>query len=92
MLVALIMAFSWSSNGWSHGEKTRIIPETLSVKAGGKLKVVVEGLEGTKTATFRLTGLSEKLDLGQFPISTDDFTQVLEIPADLPPGSYRLTG
>jgi hypothetical protein len=38
-----------------------------------------------------LTGLSGKVDLGQFPVSSDDFTQVLELPADLPPGSYRLT-
>jgi hypothetical protein len=29
--------------------------------------------------------------LGQFPVSSDDFTQVLELPADLPSGSYRLT-
>jgi hypothetical protein len=49
------------------------------------------GLIGTKTATFSLTGLSGKYDLGQFEIGSDDFTQVLEIPADFPPGNYRLT-
>jgi len=90
-LTALIITATWSTAGWSHGEGTSIIPEALSVKAGGKLKVEVKGLEGTKTATFNLTGLTGKFDLGQFPISSDDFTQVLEIPSDLSPGSYRLT-
>lgn len=91
MVAALAITVTWSSAGWSHGEKTSIIPETLSVKAGEKLKVEVKGLEGTKTAAFNITGLAGKIDLGQFPISSDDFTQVLEIPADLSPGSYRLT-
>jgi hypothetical protein len=91
MVVALTIIVAWSSASWSHGDETSIIPEALSVKAGGKLKVEVKGLVGTKTATFILTGLTGKFDLGQFPISSDDFTQVLEIPSDLPPGSYRLT-
>ena len=76
---------------WSHGEGTQIVPESLTVKAGGKLKVTVNGLVGTKTAIFRLTGMFGKFELGEFKISSDDFTQVLEIPADVPPGSYRLT-
>lgn len=91
MVAALAITVTWSSAGWSHGEKTSLIPETLSVKAGDKLKVDVKGLVGTKTATFHLTGLTGKFDLGQFPISSDDFMQVLEIPSDLSPGSYRLT-
>jgi hypothetical protein len=41
--------------------------------------------------SFRLTGMTGKYELGEFPISGDDFTQVLKIPADAPPGSYRLT-
>ena len=56
-----------------------------------ELEVQVNGLMGTKTATFRLTGMTGKYELGEFPISSDDFTQTLKIPADLPPGSYRLT-
>lgn len=91
LIVVLTTSFLWNTTGWSHGDKTSIIPEALSVKAGGKLKVEVKGLVGTKTASFSLTGLSGKVDLGQFPISSDDFTQVLELPADLSPGSYRLT-
>jgi hypothetical protein len=35
--------------------------------------------------------MTGKYELGEFPISGDDFTQVLKIPADAPPGSYRLT-
>ncbi len=89
--VALTITFTWTSTGWSHGDKTSIIPEALSVKAGAKLKVEVKGLADTKTATFTLTGLSGKFDLGHYPIDSDDFSQVLEIPSDLPPGSYRLT-
>ena len=91
MVIALTITFTWNSTGWSHGDKTSIIPEALSVKAGDKLKVEVKGLADTKTATFTLTGLSGKFDLGQFPINSDDFSQILEIPSDLPPGSYRLT-
>jgi hypothetical protein len=91
LIVALAISFSWNSIGWSHGDKTSIIPESLSAKAGGKLKVEVKGLTGTKTAKFSLTGLSGKVDLGEFAISSDDFTQVLDLPADLSPGSYRLT-
>jgi len=91
MLAIASVAFSWSVAAWAHGEGTRIVPASLSVKAGSELEVTVNGLVGTDTATFKLTGISGKYDLGQFPISTDDFTQVLAIPADAQPGSYRLT-
>jgi hypothetical protein len=76
---------------WSHGEGTSIVPASLTVKSGSELEVKVNGLVGTKTATFRLTGMTGKYELGEFPISSDDFTQVLKIPADAPPGNYRLT-
>lgn len=85
------LALTWSSVAWSHGEGTTIVPKSLNVKAGSELEVTVNGLVGTKTATFHLTGMSGKYELGKFPISSDDFTQVLKIPAELPPGSYRLT-
>ena len=91
MLAIASVAFSWSAAAWGHGEGTRIVPASLSVKAGSELEVTVHGLDGTDTATFKLTGISGKYDLGQFPISTDDFTQVLAIPTDAQPGSYRLT-
>jgi len=91
IVVALSMSFVWNTLGWSHGDETSIVPASLSAKAGGKLKVEVKGLAGTKTATFSLTGLTGKVDLGQFPIGSDDFTQVLDLPPDLAPGSYRLT-
>jgi hypothetical protein len=79
---------------WAHGEETNIIPESLNVKAGSQLKVTVNGLVGTKTATFTLTGMFGKFELGEFQIESDDFSQVLDIPSDVPPGppgSYRLT-
>jgi len=75
----------------SHGDSTTIIPASLTVKSGSDLEVTVNGLVGTQTATFRLTGMTGKYELGEFPISSDDFTQTLKIPADLAPGSYRLT-
>jgi len=90
-LFAFAMIFGWHTAAWSHGDKIQIIPEKLNVRSGDKLQVKVMGLMGTKTATFNLTGLSGKYGLGQFDISSDDFTQVLEIPADLPAGNYRLT-
>lgn len=90
-LIAFSLTFGWHTAAWSHGDKIQIIPEKLNVRSGDKLQVKVMGLMGTKKATFNLTGLSGKYDLGQFDISSDDFSQVLEIPADLPAGSYRLT-
>ena len=90
-LVTVSLAFSWSSVALGHGEETRIIPASLTVKSGSELKVTVNGLVDTKTAIFQLTGLAGKYALGEFQISSDDFTQVLQIPADIPPGSYRLT-
>ncbi|MCK5196076.1 MAG: hypothetical protein KAQ71_19840 [Desulfobulbaceae bacterium] len=85
------LVFSWSTSLWAHGEGTQIVPESLSVKAGSKLTVTVNGLVGTKTASFNLTGMTGKFELGEFPINSDDFTQILQIPADVPPGTYRLT-
>jgi hypothetical protein len=76
---------------WSHEGGTAIVPSSLTVKSGSDLEVKVNGLVGTQTATFRLTGMTGKYELGEFPISSDDFTQTLKIPAGLAPGSYRLT-
>ena len=89
MIISLVL--TWSTVVWSHGEGTTIVPKSLNVKPGSELEVTVNGLMGAKTATFHLTGMSGKYELGKFPISSDDFTQVLKIPAELPPGSYRLT-
>ena len=93
LIAAIIIAvnFCWITAVWSHGEGIQIAPETLSVRSGAKLQVKVNGLENTKTATFSLTGLAGNYDLGEFPISSDDFVQVLQIPPDLPAGSYRLS-
>ena len=90
LIITLSVSFGWNIMAWSHGDETSIIPVSLSAKAGDKLKVEVKGLTGTKTAKFSLTGLTGKVDLGEFSISSDDFTQVLDLPADLSPGSYRL--
>lgn len=91
LFLAFGMAFAFSTFSWGHGEETTIVPATLNVKAGSELKVTVSGLVGSDTARFRLIGISGKYELGKFPISTDDFTKELQIPANLPPGSYRLT-
>lgn len=91
VFVTLAIILSWNVPAWSHGDKVQIVPEKLNARAGGTLQVKVNGLVGTKTAKFSLTGLAGKYDLGQFSISSDDFTQVLQLPADLPAGSYRLT-
>ncbi len=88
--LAALLLIAISTQAGAHGEAVRIVPETLTVKAGSPLAVDVEGLAGTKTAQFTLTGLFGKVDLGSFPISKDDFHQIIEIPADTSPGSYRL--
>ena len=84
IITGLVMALAVSTSAWSHGDKIQIIPETIHTKSGAALPVRVSGLVGTKTATFSLTGLSGNYDLGQFDISSDDFSQVLQIPEDLP--------
>ena len=76
---------------WAHGDGTTIVPASLNVKAGSELKVTVNGLIGTETATFWLTGIFGNYELGTFAIASDDFTQVLQIPSDIQPGIYRLT-
>ena len=90
-LVAVSFVFSWTTVARGHGEGTRITPASLTAKSGSELEVTVNGLVDTKTATFRLTGMAGKYELGEIPISSDDFTHVLQIPSDVPPGSYRLT-
>jgi len=90
-IVAICAAFFITGIAWGHGDATRIVPKSLTAKAGSELEVTVNGLVGSKTATFRLTGMFDKYDLGTFPIKSDDFTQVLQIPSNVLPGSYRLT-
>ena len=90
-LLSAFLAFGLTNEVWAHGKGTKIVPATLNVKAGADLEVTVNGLVGTKTATFRLTGMFGKFELGEYEISSDDFTQVLKIPANAQPGSYRLT-
>ncbi len=90
MGIAALSLVAISTPVWAHGEGVRIVPESLTVKAGGSLAVEVEGLVGTDKAHFTLTGLFGEVDLGTFDISKDDFHQVLKIPADTSPGSYRL--
>jgi hypothetical protein len=87
-LISISLALFSVTVTWGHGKGTRITPASLSIKSGSELEVTVNGLVGTKTATFRLTGIAGKYELGEFPISSDDFTQVLKIPSDIP---YRLT-
>jgi hypothetical protein len=91
VVIVSIVAIGMNSTAWSHGDKIQIVPETMTTQSGGTLQVKVNGLVGAKKASFSLTGLSGKYDLGEFSINSDDFTQVLQIPADLPAGSYRLT-
>jgi hypothetical protein len=90
-IVAICAAFFITGIAWGHGDGTSIVPKSLTAKAGSGLEVTVSGLVGTKTATFQLTGMLGKYDLGTFPIKSDDFTQMLQIPSDVPPGSYRLS-
>jgi hypothetical protein len=91
VLILIGLAISPMTVAWGHGKGTRITPASLTVKSGSELEVTVNGLVGTKTATFRLTGIAGKYELGEFPISSDDFTQVLKIPSDIPNYSYLLS-
>lgn len=90
VLIVGIFFMSFSAAAWAHGDATSIVPEKLNAQSGSELKVTVSGLTGTKTAVFRLSGMTGEWDLGTFPIDTDDFTKTLNIPEDVPPGSYRL--
>jgi hypothetical protein len=44
VFVATSIVFSWSTGVRGHGEGTRIVPDSLTVKAGSDLKVTVNGL------------------------------------------------
>ena len=90
-IVAICAAFFITGIALGHEDGISIVPKSLTAKSGSGFEVTVNGLVGTKTATFQLTGMFGKFDLGTFPIKSDDFTQVLQIPSDVPPGSYRLT-
>ena len=91
LVIVWALVLARPSLSLAHGEGTRIVPAALSVKAGSELKVTVNGLVGTDTATFHLTGISGKYELGSFSIESDDFEQMLPIPSEVPPGTYRLT-
>ena len=70
-LISISLALFSVTVTWGHGEGTRITPASLTVKSGSELEVTVNGLEDAETATFRLTGMAGKYDLGEFPISSD---------------------
>ncbi len=55
-LIIIGLVFTGTTVLWAHGGGTTIVPQSLSVKAGSELAVTVNGLTGTKTATFKLTG------------------------------------
>lgn len=88
--LTLTLAFAWSPAAWGDAKDTSIMLDTSTVKSGSELKVMVHGLVGAETANFRLTGMTGIYELGEFKVSNADFTQVVKIPADVPPGKYRL--
>jgi len=88
LIFTLILA--WSPVALGDAKDTMIMLDSPVVKSGSDLKVKVHGLVGTKTANFQLLGITGIYDLGEFKINSADFTQVLKIPVDLPPGKYRL--
>jgi hypothetical protein len=88
--LTLTLALAWSPVAWGDAKDTSIMLDSSTVKSGSDLKVMVHGLVGTKTANFRLTGMTGIYELGEFEVSSADFTQVVKIPADVPPGKYRL--
>ena len=49
LVTFLILCFAvfGSTWVWAHGEGTKIVPESLNVKAGSQLKVTVNGLVDT---------------------------------------------
>lgn len=84
------LTLAWSPVALGDSKDTSIKLDSPNVKPGSDLKVKVHGLVGTKTANFQLLGMTGIYDLGEFKVNSADFTQVLKIPSDVPPGSYRL--
>jgi hypothetical protein len=84
------LTLAWSPVALGDAKDTMIMLDSPAVKSGSDVKVKVHGLVGTKTANFQLLGMTGIYDLGEFKISSADFTQVLKIPSDVPPGNYRL--
>ena len=77
-LLSAFLAFGLTNEVWAHGKGTKIVPATLNVKAGADLEVTVNGLVGTKTATFRLTGMFGKFELGEYE-QADEYLNVAEV-------------
>jgi len=90
IMLSLVLVLGTAATAMSHGEETAIVPEKLVVSAGDELKVTVEGLEDAKVAVFTLKGMFGDIDIGSFPIDSDDFSQVIMIPEKIEPGSYSL--
>lgn len=91
LLAVAALTLAAGGVAWAHGEETSIVPASLNAKAGGELKVRVNGLSGAKEASFALEGMFGKRELGKLAVKSDDFDTVLKIPADVQPGAYKLT-
>lgn len=89
-MVALMFALVVPALAVAHGGDVSITPESLVLRAGSEVQVEVGGLVDTDEATFELKGMFGSTSLGTYKINSDDFTQVLNIPDNVEPGSYSL--
>lgn len=89
-MIALMFTLAVPAMTFAHGGAVSITPESLVLRAGSEVTVEVGGLVETNEATFELKGMFGSIDLGTYKIKSDDFIQVLNIPANVEPGSYSL--
>ncbi len=73
----------------AHGEPV-ITVSPVSVPAGGEVLVTGTEMEEGELFAITLEGITLSVPLGEAPVAGEGFEVTLTIPADTPPGSYRV--
>lgn len=73
----------------AHGEPV-IVVKPISVPAGGEISVSGTEMEDGEMFVITLEGITTSIPLGEAAVVDEGFQMTLIIPADVPPGSYRV--
>ncbi len=90
LALALMVVLSTSPLQAHGGAELTVSPS--AVTPGSTVQVEGEGVESGETFTVRLEGLEVQVVLGSVAVGDDgDFHATFTVPADTPPGLYRVT-
>lgn len=90
-ILGMVVAFVWLLPGTvrAHGEPV-IVVKPISVPAGGEILVSGTEMEDGEVFVVTLEGITTSIPLGEAAVVDEGFEMTLIIPADVPPGSYRV--